>query len=207
MHLEPRRTVRLASPFNGTVKSVLAKPSQHIDSATEVVRMDLTEKQFLLDRAKRESSPTGNPTIELCHGKVRRLDRQAALRVRLQAAKADLDLASFWVEQGSLRSPFPGEVFRISVAEGQVVRLGDSLATLGDTTSLTAEVPVDRGTTRVGESLSLKVEDRAVNAKVEALLPLSQQFEPLRDLLPSAALATVVIANADGQWKAGQTVY
>ena len=38
--------------FDGTVKSILHKPGQHLESAAEVIRMDMTEKQLRLDRAK-----------------------------------------------------------------------------------------------------------------------------------------------------------
>src|SRR5580700_4977189 len=52
MHLEPKQMVRIASPFDGTVKALLRKPGQKIDTATEIVRMDVTAKQLILDRAK-----------------------------------------------------------------------------------------------------------------------------------------------------------
>jgi biotin carboxyl carrier protein len=215
MHLEPRQTVRIASPYDGIVKALLRKPGQKIETATEIVRMDVTAKQLVLDRAKAlyraaqleaeqvaakggagDAGGAGEPPIA----------RQLA-DARLQAAKAELDLAAYWVEQGTLRAPFSGEVFGVAVSEGQVVRMGDPLAVLGDTSALKVEVPVDRATTQVGQSLSIKVEDQVANAKVEALLPLSARFEPLRDLLPSAALASVVLQNAGGLLKAGQTVY
>jgi biotin carboxyl carrier protein len=215
MHLEPRQTVRIASPFDGIVKALLRKPGQKIETATEIVRMDMTAKQLVLDRAKAlyraaqleaeqvgakgaaaDAGGTGEPPIA----------RQLA-DARLQAAKAELDLAAYWVEQGSLRAPFSGEVFGVSVSEGQVVRMGDPIVVLGDTSALKVEVPVDRAATQVGQNLSIKVEDQVASAKVEALLPLSPRFEPLRDLLPSAALASVILQNSGGSLKAGQTVY
>jgi biotin carboxyl carrier protein len=214
MHLEPKQMVRIASPFDGTVKTLLRKPGQKIDTATDVARMDVTAKQLMLDRAKAlyrvaqleaeqaaakggtESASTGDPPIS----------RQLA-DARLQAAKADLDLATYWVEQGTLRAPFAGEVFGILVSEGQVVRMGEPLLAIGDTSGLTVEIPVDRATTQVGQNIPIKVEDQTANAKVDALLPLSPRFEPLRDLLPTAALATVTLKNSEGMYKAGQTVY
>jgi biotin carboxyl carrier protein len=211
MHLEPREMVRIASPFDGTVKAVLRKLGQKVEPATEIARMDVTAKQLMLERAKalykiaeleagqgggKAESATAEPPIA----------KQIA-EARLAAAKADLDLASYWVEQGTLRAPFTGEVFAVGVSEGQVARLGDTLAVVGDTTSLRVEVPVDRAATSVGQGLSIKVEDQVVNGKVDALLPLSPRFEPLRDLLPSAALASVSIKNSEGALKVGQTVY
>jgi multidrug efflux pump subunit AcrA (membrane-fusion protein) len=213
MHLEPRELVRIASPFDGTVKAVLRKPGQKVEPAAEIARMDVTAKQLMLERAKAlykiaelEAGQSGGKagseggTAELP------VARQIA-EARLAAAKADLDLASYWVEQGTLRAPFTGEVFAVGASEGQVVRLGDTLAVVGDTSSLKVEVPIDRAATSVGQSLSVKVEDQVVNGKVDALLPLSPRFEPLRDLLPSAALASVTIKNSEGTLRAGQTVY
>jgi biotin carboxyl carrier protein len=209
MHLEPRQTLRIASPFDGTVKAVLRKPGQKVDSATEIVRMDVTEKQLLLDRAKalyKAAQLEADQTSAKGGGGDGSIAKQLG-DARLQAAKADLDLAAFWVEQGTLRAPFSGEVFGVSVADGQVVRMGDSLVLIGDTGVLKVEIPVDRSTTQVGQTVSIKVEDKTAEAKVEALLPLSARFEPLRDLLPSAAMASAVVQNSSGQLKSGQTVY
>jgi biotin carboxyl carrier protein len=208
MHLEPKLLVRVAAPFDGTVKTVLRKPGQKVDTATEIVRMDLTPKQLLLDRAKalyRAAQLEAEAAGKGGTGSDPSIAKQLA-EARLEAAKADLDLAAYWVEQGTLRAPFPGEIFGVSVSDGQLVRMGDPLLVLGDTSALTVEVPVDRAATQVGQNLTIKVEDQTASAKVEALLPLSARFEPLRDLLPSAALASVVIKNS-GTLKAGQTVY
>ncbi len=209
MHLEPKQLIRIASPFDGTVKALLRKPGQKVDTATEILRMDLTPKQLLLDRAKalyRAAQLEAEAAGKGGTGSDPSIAKQLA-EARLEAAKADLDLAAYWVEQGTLRAPFPAEVFGVSIAEGQVVRMGEPLIVLGDTSALTVEIPVDRASTQVGQNLTIKVEDQTASAKVEALLPLSARFEPLRDLLPSAALASVVVKNSGGTLKAGQTVY
>jgi biotin carboxyl carrier protein len=208
MHLEPKQLIRIASPFDGTVKAVVRKPGQKVDTAAEIVRMDVTPKQLVLDRAKAlyraaqleaESAGKGGAAdVSIA---------KELVEARLQAAKAELDLAAYWVEQGTLRAPFPAEVFGVSIAEGQVVRMGEPLIVLGDTSALTVEIPVDRASTQVGQNLAIKVEDQTATGKVDALLPLSPRFESLRDLLPSAALASVTIKNSGGTLKAGQTVY
>jgi len=206
MHLDPIRTVRLAAPFDGTVKSILHKPGERVDSGTEVVRMDTTEKQLRLERAKalyksaQLDEEQAGPLAAKAYGK------QLAA-AHLQAAKADLDLAVYWVEQGGIRAPFNSEVLRVEVSEGQIVRMGDPLVTVGDTASLTVEMPVDRNATRAGQAAEIKVEDRAIPATVEAILPLAPRFEPLRDLVASAASAVVILPNIDGRLRPGQTVF
>ena len=130
MHLDPLRTVRLAAPFDGTVKSILHKPGERLESGGEVVRMDTTEKQLRLDRAKALFKVAQIEDGLAGSGKGSAKQLAAA---RMQAAKAELDLAVYWVEQGAVRAPFSCEVLRVDVAEGQIVRMGDPLATVGDT--------------------------------------------------------------------------
>ena len=74
-------------------------------------------------------------------------------------------------------------------------------------TALTVEMPVDRNATKAGQPMEIKVEDRTVPATVDAILPLASRFEALRDLVPSAASAILVVPNTDGRLRAGQTVY
>jgi multidrug efflux pump subunit AcrA (membrane-fusion protein) len=204
MHLDPARTVRLGAPFDGAVRTVLQKPGQRIDSGTEVLRMDTTEKQLKLDRAKALYKVA---QLEEQSAGAEKANARELAAARLQAAKADLDLAVYWVEQGAVRAPFNCEVLRVDVAEGQTVRMGDPLATVGDTSALTVEMPIDRNATRAGQTLEIKVEDRSVPATVESILPLATRFEAIRDLVPSAASAVVVVPNTDGRLKPGQTVY
>jgi len=203
MHLDPIRTVRLAAPFDGTVRAILHKPGERVDSGTEVVRMDTTEKQLRLERAKALYKAA---QLEDEHATGAAWSKPLAA-ARLQAAKADLDLAVYWVEQGGIRAPFNSEVLRVEVSEGQIVRMGDPLVTVGDTASLTVEMPVDRNATRAGQPTEIKVEDRSIPATVEAILPLAPRFEPLRDLVPSAASAVVILPNVDGRLRPGQTVF
>jgi membrane fusion protein, multidrug efflux system len=201
MHLDPVRTVRLAAPFDGTVKSILHKPGEHLESAAEVIRMDMTEKELRRDRAK-ALYQVAKLEVEQASGNAKLL-----ADARLQAAKAELDLAVYWVEQGALRAPFSCEVLRVDVSDGQIVRMGEPLAIVGDMTALMVEMPVDRNTTKAGQPMEIKVEDRTVPATVDAILPLASRFEALRDLVPSAASAILIVPNTDGRLRAGQTVY
>jgi membrane fusion protein, multidrug efflux system len=201
MHLDPVRTVRLAAPFDGTVKSILHKPGEHLESAAEVIRMDMTVNELRRDRAK-ALYQVAKLEAEQASGNAKPL-----ADARLQAAKAELDLAVYWVEQGALRAPFRCEVLRVDVSEGQIVRMGEPLAIVGDMTALMVEMPVDRNATKAGQPTEIKVEDRTVPATVDAILPLASRFEALRDLVPSAASAILIVPNTDGRLRAGQTVY
>lgn len=206
LHLEPIRTVRLAAPFDGTVKSIPHKAGEKVDSGGEVVRMDTTDKKLLLDRAKALYRAAQLEGEQAGLGSGGAIAKQLA-EAHIAAAKADLDRGVYWVEQGSVRAPFNVETFRVDVSEGQVVRMGDPLVTVGETTVLKVEIPVDRNKAPLGQTLQLKVEDTTAAGKVEAILPLAQQFDSLRELLPSAASAIVLFQNSDGKLKSGQTVY
>jgi multidrug efflux pump subunit AcrA (membrane-fusion protein) len=204
MHLDPVRTVRLAAPFDGTVKTILHKPGERLESGGEVLRMDTTEKQLRLDRAKALYK------VAQIEDELAGSDKGTAKQLvaaKLEAAKADLDLAVYWKDQGALRAPFNCEIIRVDVAEGQIVRMGDPLVTVGDTTALLVEIPVDRNATKAGQPLEIKVEDRSVPGTVDNVLPLASRFEALRDLVPSAASAIVIVPNPDGKLRAGQTVF
>src|SRR5580700_5095041 len=110
MHLDPVRTVRLAAPFDGSVKSILHKAGDRLESGGEVVRMDTTEKQLRLDRAKALFK------VAQIEEKAAESDKGSAKQLagaRLEAAKADLDLAVYWVEQGAIRAPFNCEILRV----------------------------------------------------------------------------------------------
>jgi len=206
MQLEPVRTVRLAAPFDGIVKTVVHKSGDKLESGADVFRMDTTERQLLLDRAKALYNAAKIESQRAGSGGSGTIAKELA-DARQDAAKAELDLAVYRAGQGVVRAPFNAEVFRVDVSDGQIVRMGDPLATVGDTTTLRAEIPVDRSSTAPGQTLQIKVEDRAVPAKVDAVLPLATRFEPVRDLLPSAASAVVLFQNADGRLKSGQTVF
>jgi membrane fusion protein (multidrug efflux system) len=206
MHLEPVQTVRLAAPFDGTVKAVVHKPGEKLESGAETIRIDTTERQLLLEKAKALHKAAQLELEASRSGTGGALAQQLA-EVRVQAAKAELDLAVYRLEQGSVRMPFAGEVLRVEVADGQVVRAGETLAVVGDVSALRSDIPVDRNTVRPGQTLQIKVEDRTVPAKVEAILPLAARFEPLRELLPSAASAIVQFENGDGRLRPGQTLF
>ena len=82
--------------------------------------MDVTAKQLMLDRAKAlyraaqleaEQLGGGKGGSEGAGASTRTINRQLA-DARLAAAKADLDLASYWVDQGSPRTVFCGSLWR-----------------------------------------------------------------------------------------------
>jgi hypothetical protein len=69
------------------------------------------------------------------------------------------------------------------------------------------EVPAERSTANPGKTLPLKIESTEVEAKVDTVLPLDARFGALRDVFDSVASAVLIVDNADGKFKPGQSAY
>ncbi|MFO0918720.1 MAG: HlyD family efflux transporter periplasmic adaptor subunit [Planctomycetaceae bacterium] len=128
-------------------------------------------------------------------------------QAKVDAAKADVDLAQWRLDQATVRAPFSGEVLRVLAAEGQYLRSGDAVAVIGDVSQLQVEVPADKSGARAGEPFALKIDGADVQGKVEEVLPLDPRFDPLRELFDSIASVVVSVDNAGGNFRPGQTVY
>jgi multidrug efflux pump subunit AcrA (membrane-fusion protein) len=202
--IEPIRSVTLTAPFDGVVRQADLKPNSKVQLQTDVVRLDNSVAKLKQARADAALK------IALAEQK-QAADKDELQKTLAQAkvdvAKAEADLAKLMLEQASVRAPFAGELQRTLVTEGQFVRAGDPLAVLVETTKLRVEVPVERTSVEQGKTLPVKIESAEVDAMVEAVLPLDARFGALRDVFESVASAVLIIDNADGRFKAGQSVY
>ena len=205
LYLVPVKSLELTTLTDGVVSSVLVKPGQKVTVQAEAVRLNPAELQLLVDRAE-ANYRAAQVEARIAGGKNDQ-DLKDLAGAKLDAAKADLDLAKLRLERATIRVPFASDVLRIHVTEGELVRAGEPLATVGDTSAMKVEVPVDRNQTQPGQTVELRVEDRTVQGKIETLLPLADKFEPLRELVNSVASAVVVLDNSQGQLQPGQTVY
>jgi multidrug efflux pump subunit AcrA (membrane-fusion protein) len=204
LYLEPYLTVTLAAPFDGVVKQLQFKANATVKSQTEVLRLDNAVQKLALQKAKADFKAA---TIEQKEADKKGENQAALASAKLESAKAALDLAQYFDDQTSIRTPISGEVLRVLVAEGQYVRAGDPLVVIGDNTKMKVEIPVERNLVEKDKKHSIKVEAADVQGNVEAVLPLHSKFDPLRDLFESVASATIVLDNPDGKFKPGQTVY
>lgn len=202
--VEPIRSTTLVAPFDGIVRQADLKPNSKIVPQAEVLRLDNTIVGLQLKRAEAQ--------LRVANGELKQAGdkdevQKGIAQAKADVAKADVELAKYLSEQASIRAPFAGEVQRILVTEGQFVRAGEPLAIVVDTTKLRAEVPVERASAVQGKTLPIRIEASDVDAKVDAVLPLGDKFGAIRDVFESVASAIVVVENADGKFKAGQTVY
>jgi len=127
--------------------------------------------------------------------------------VELEVAEADLDLAELEFDNTSIRAPFAGEIISIDAVEGSFVTSGDLLMTLRDSKKLMARVPVNREDVKQGDSIEVTLDVGSAQANVQTILPLNNDWQALREILDTAAIAVVVLDNTNGKYHDGQTVY
>lgn len=202
--LEPVRSVTVTAPYDGIVRQADGKPNSKIQAQTEVVRLDTTVAKLNVTKAENNLKIA---TVEQKLAADADELRKSVAQARVDVAKADAEMAKFHLEQASIRAPFGGELQRTLVTEGQFVRAGDPLAVVVDTSKLRVEVPVERSQATQGKTLPIKIEGAEVEAKIDSVLPLDSRFGAIRDVFESVASAILVVDNADGKFKAGQTVF
>jgi RND family efflux transporter MFP subunit len=204
LSLEPIRSVTLTAPFDGIVRQMDGKPNSKVQAQPDIVRFDNTIAKLKVVRAE--------AALKIAIAEQKKdaneddLEKSLA-QSKVDLAKADVDLAKYLLEQGSVRAPFSGEVQRLLVTEGQFVKAGDPLAVVVDNSKLRVEVPAERSTANPGKTLPLKIESTEVEAKVDTVLPLDARFGALRDVFDSVASAVLIVDNADGKFKPGQSAY
>lgn len=199
LKLNPVRQITLAATVNGVVSSVLAQAGQEIVPQTEVLRLDGRDAQLKLQRAQ--------AALKAAKADLEAATAKAAAEARVQVAEADLAIADLDQSRTLIRSPLKGIVTAIHVVEGEYVHAGQPLATVIDPSQFFVEIPIDGRAQKAGESIEIKIEDENVPANLSAVLPLSPQFDPLRELFLSPATGRVLLENTGNKWRAGQTVY
>ena len=203
--LRASRELTVRAPFNAKTRTVSAQVGKKVLPQAELValeskRLELTHKRAMaaLDVAEGllRAARSGGKTEQVQLG-----EAQVAF------AKSELALTLYDNAQTSLRAPYEASVLNVHVQTGQNVKQGDPVVTIGDLTSLQCRVPVDRKTVKVGQTISLTVEDSVIVGIVKSVEPVSEDQQRLRDLAVSVAMAVVSIRNADGILARGQAVY
>jgi multidrug efflux pump subunit AcrA (membrane-fusion protein) len=195
LHLEATRSVNISVRKAGVISSIQSKLGDTVAAQTELARLDTKEQQLELARAQ-------------ALYKAALADKSGdAGAARVDAAKAELDLAQLHLDYCNIRTPLAGIVVKVSVVDGQFVQPGEVLFTIVDPKQLQVELPVDGKTTSAGTTVQFKVGDEVASAPLQAVLPLNQRFEALRDLFVNVASGVAVLENANNKYQVGQTVY
>lgn len=203
--LSASRELTVLAPFNGKARTVSAQAGKKVLPQTELValeskRLELSHQRAIASLEVAESmlrvARSGGKPEQVQLG-----EAQVAL------AEADFALSTYDRAQSSLRAPYEATVLKVHVEQGQEIKAGDPLVTMGDLTTLECRVPVDRKAVSAGQTITLTIEDAAVVGLIESIEPVSEDQQRLRDLAVSVAMAVVSVRNADGKLARGQAVY
>jgi hypothetical protein len=203
--LSASRKLTVRAPFDAKARTVSAQAGKKVLPQAELVALESKRLELSHKRA--------TAALEVAEAMLR-LARSSGKTEQVQLgeaqvalAQAELALSTFDKTQTSLRAPYEATVLKVHVQNGQDIKQGDPLVTIGDLTSLQCRLPVDRKTVKAGQTITLTIEDAAVVGLVESVEPVSDDQQRLRDLAVSVAMATVSVRNADGKLARGQAVY
>jgi hypothetical protein len=205
LQLRPSSFITVVSPATGVISNFSVKPGDKLSAQTELFRLeddiqelqvrqaeaDVAAKQARLAQAKKSGDA----------------EAQAVAQAELKVAEVGLQIANAHLEKTIVRNQEPAEVFRTYAVKGELVTLHQKIVDIGNPSTMTVEIPVNRADVEKDGTIDIKIEDQQVEAKVAAVLPPAEKFEPLRDLYDSLASARLEIDNRDGRLKAGQAVY
>jgi biotin carboxyl carrier protein len=203
--LSASRELTIRAPFNGTVRTVSVQAGKKVLPQTEVVALESKRLELSHKRA--------TAALEVAEGLLRvarsggKPEQVQLGEAQVALAEAEFALSTYDKAQSSLRAPYEATVLKVHVQQGQEIKAGDPLVTIGDLTSLQCTVPVDRKVAKAGQTITLTIEDAAVVGLVESIEPVSVDQQRLRDLAVSVAMAVVSVRNADGKLARGQAVY
>lgn len=206
--LEPIRRVTLVAPADGLVRSQDARAGDNVTVGKEIAQLDraeagahlkiaqaeLREQELFVEEAKESTERTPGAKSHAI----------AVAHAKLEAGKARVELAQLAFDRCSLRAPFSGKILESPISDGQFVIRGKLLAELADVSSLRVLVPVKRVGAALGASVNLLIEGQPVVGKIQALLPLPDSLEVLRELASPFAAAWVVVPNAAATLEPGQ---
>jgi RND family efflux transporter MFP subunit len=205
LYLEPVQKVQITAPVTSTILKLEVKSGEMVKKNDQLVQLENFIQRLELDKvtASREMAE-----VQLRIAQKLKDDDQIQLATaRVAYSKADLELAKYRLNQTSVRAPFSGRIFRVESSLGQQVQRGWTMMTIGDVSQLTVEIPVDRNKVKEGGTLKIGIEDQSVSVVIHAILPLSERFAPIRELVDSAASAYVILKNTGQKYQPGQTVF
>ncbi len=208
--LQPIQLLEIRAKVSGVVKNVRVKLGGSVRAQEELIQIESERARMNLDYAKAtlKAATLKKELVarEVSAGKQAQVALDLA-EAEIDVAKARLDLAQLDIKNTSVRAVFSGQIKEIKTTPGAIINKGDLLLVLVDTTKLLARIPVNREEVKMGETIEVKLDNQVARAKVQSMLPLEGKWQPLRQILDTAAIAVVEFDNRDGNLKDGQTAY
>ncbi len=208
--LKPTRQLDVRALVEGIVQNVRVKTGAKVSAQEEVLRIESAKASKLLERAKANVKAV-TLRRDLVKTQVAAKEQpQAALdlaEAELDVAEVDLDLAQLNFDNTSVRAPFQGEILQVTAVQGAFVNEGDLLMSLRDPSELAVRIPVNRNDVKAGDQLEITLDSGPATGTVQTILPLTEDWQALRQLVDTAAIAVVVLDNKAGKYQDGQTAY
>jgi membrane fusion protein (multidrug efflux system) len=197
--LEAARRVSIRAADDGIVRELKVNLGDRVKRGHEVALLDQAEAVARVEIAKAELARRKALASEAKTA----TDQQVAA-AEIQEAEAHLQLAQIALARLTLKTPIDGRVLDVPLSAGQYVRQGDEIADIADESLLTALVPVDRTTVRLGQKIELPAGDVKVSGMIRALVPLPRSMASLYELNGNWGAAMVQIPNTDDMLEPGQ---
>lgn len=205
LQLIPSDFITVVSPATGVIADIPVKPGDQLIAQSELFHLQDNAQEL---QVKRAEAQLALQQLRFDQAKKKGdADAQAVAAAEVKVAEVELQIANAQLEKTIVRTIEPSEVFRTYAVKGELVSLYQRVLDIGDSSVMTVEIPVNRADVKQDGTIKIKVEDQEVDAKVVAVLPPAEMFEPLRDLYDSLASARLEIDNRTHQYKAGQAVY
>ena len=205
LRLVPSKFITVVSPATGVISNFAVKPGDRLSAQAELFSLENSVQELQVQQAQAEVEAKKARLAQAKRGAD--ADAKAIAEAELKVAELGLQIAKARLEKTIIRAEDAAEVYRTYAVPGELVTLYQKIVDIGDPNTMTVEIPVNRADVEQGGTVNIKIEDQEAAAKVVAILPAAQEFEPLRDLFDSLASARLEIDNRDKKLKAGQAVY
>lgn len=198
--VEPLRTIRLASRTSGVLTEVLVEEGDPVSSGQILARIDVSEQQAELARARasRDERRTSFERLERLRDQdyVDAASYEAA-RAELSVADSEVDLWQTRVDFGTVRSSIDGTVVSRYVEPGEAIGQHEPLFSLADLANVVVRVGVSELDVRnlhIGQNVLVRLDAAAGENPIQGLI---------RRIFPAAEqdsrLITVEIDLPDAQ--------
>lgn len=138
----------------GTVSQVLAKEGDLVKAGDPVLILTNDTVRYQADQANLDLA-LAQQTLSTLTGPA---GSKAKAELAVDQAQLNLDSAQDKVDALGVKSPLDGEVFDVAVKVGDAVKLGQTVATVADTSGFTVDFPISQANLHkytVGDSVSI----------------------------------------------------
>ncbi|HUG19493.1 MAG TPA: hypothetical protein VMM56_10970 [Planctomycetaceae bacterium] len=202
LKIMPSQYIQIIAPRDGVITDVSVEPGRKIESRTEMFRFEAAEEELLVKEAQAELA-----LEKLKLSQAQSAEAKALAEAAIAIAETRVALAELRRERSSVRTEREAVVYRVYAVPREFVTKNQVLAETGIPDVMQVEIPMRRSEAVKGNTVTITVEDREIDAKVAQVFPASKAFEPLHDIYDSLVSARLEIDNKAGNFEAGQTVY